>query len=125
MSVESPSVLDRAISPGCNPLDQPSSTTFRGWFQLSELSNVERIGHPLARAICRQRLFAAGSICHICHVSCTSAIRSRGDFSTVVDGGQRIKGCPARFDTELSRIAADETLPQPAFTNRRYSRSAR
>jgi hypothetical protein len=53
---------------------------------LSELSNVEPIGHPLARSINHQSLTTAAD--------------------------QRVR---ARFDPELSKILADEALPQPAF----------
>jgi hypothetical protein len=63
--------------------------TLRDWLDVSDLSCVMRIGHPLSRSLCGQSLTTGGGS----------------------------KGAEPRFDTELSKVADDDTLPQPAFTN--------
>jgi hypothetical protein len=57
------------------------------FLDVSELSNVEPIGHPLARSLRQQSLTTAGAS----------------------------KGAWPPFDTELSKSIAEETKPQPAF----------
>jgi hypothetical protein len=57
------------------------------------VSTVNAIGHPLARSI----------------------------LSAVVDDRLRVKGVEARFDPELSKNLADETLPRPASSTHRYN----
>jgi hypothetical protein len=50
----------------------------------------------------------------MCHVHRPSA--RAVDLSAVVDDGRRDEGVRARFDLELSKIVADETLPRRAVT---------
>jgi hypothetical protein len=82
-----PFVRRRAHWPSARAVDL-SSTTLRGWLDVSPVSTVNAIGHPLARTL-----------------------------SAVVDDGQRIQVIRAWFNPELSKIVADEVLPQTASIN--------
>jgi hypothetical protein len=88
---------------------------------LSELSNVEHVGHPLAWPICDQEVRRLAPIVGIVGRRAHRPSAHALDSSTIVDDDQRVKAIRAAFVPELSKINAGETLPRQHSSTRRYN----